>query len=242
MGAAELMLRDFPLLLPEDATLSRYHGFITAHGVDYRVRFTVPAAAAAAVGGGGLAGAALHGPPELCALLEAHGAMAMLEQRLVRAASVHEFFVELRELVERLHSAEPSAGGGGGAAAAATGSLPLTLDPAVYARLVEEISEVGWSRVTRVEEGGGNELRLALELDVDGRVHVLSVALPPSYPAASPRCAAALPQHVELVWSADSKRAHNHLSARSPSTQPRLSLRRAIALTSRVCVPQPARA
>ena len=187
------LLRDFPLLLPEDATLSNYHGFITAHGVDYRVRLTVPK-------GGPLTGATLHGAPELHSLLEAHNAWAMLEQRLARAASVHEFFVELRELVERLHSAHvpPKA-----AAASAASARPLSLDPAVYMRLVEEISEVGWSRVTSVEEGGNNEMHLTLELDVSGRSHVMSIALPPRYPRDPPRCAAALPEHVELAWAAE---------------------------------------
>ena len=152
-------------------------------------------------------GARLHGAPELWALLKAHGAWAMLEQRLMRAASVHEFFVELRELIERLHGAQASldtvtASGDGPAAAAFASSL--SLDPAVYMRLVEEISEVGWSRVTGVEEGGSNELHLTLELDVDGRSHAMSVALPPNYPRDPPRCAAALPEHVELTWAVES--------------------------------------
>ena len=78
MDAEEVsLLRDFPLLLPEDHTFSSYHGFITAHGVDYRVRFSLPKAAAApasaAAAGGALSGARLHGAPELWALLEAHG-------------------------------------------------------------------------------------------------------------------------------------------------------------------------
>ena len=208
MAAAQsAMLRDFPLLLPEDTTLSLYHGFVTVHGHDYRVRFALPAAPSdgaadgvAAAAAPGLAGAALHGPPELWALLEAHGALPMLEQRLVRSGSVHEFFVELRELVERLHrtAAAPSAGNGGAAAV-----LPLAMDAAVYARLVEEVSEIGWSKVTRVEEAGASELHLALELRVSGRAHALSVAFPGGYPSAPPRCAAALPAHVELAWSAD---------------------------------------
>ncbi len=208
MGAEEAsLLRDFPLLLPEDHTLSSYHGFITAHGVDYRVRFSLPKAAAAPASAGGvLSGARLHGAPELWALLEAHGAWGMLEQRLTRAASVHEFFVELRELVERLHGAQVSPDPGSAPAdgpAAAAFASSLSLDPAVYMRLVEEISEVGWSRVTGVEEGGSSELHLTLELDVDGRSHVMSVALPPNYPRDPPRCAAALPEHVELTWAVE---------------------------------------
>jgi hypothetical protein len=204
MAAEEVsLLRDFPLLLPEDNTRTSYHGFITAHGVDYRVRFSLPdAAAPGAAAGGALSGARLHGAPELWALLEAHGAYGMLEQRLARAASVHEFFVELRELVERLHGAQvlPDAGTTPGAAAFATS---LSLEPAVYMRLVEEISEVGWSRVTGVEEGGSNELHLTLELEVNGRSHAMSVALPPNYPQDPPRCAAALPEHVELTWAVE---------------------------------------
>ena len=189
------LLRDFPLLLPEDATRCKYHGFITAHGVDYRVRFTVPK-------GGPPTGATLHGAPELWSLLEAHNAWGMLEQRLARAASVHEFFVELRELVERLHGAHIPPGTAAAAAAAAS-ARPLSLDPAVYMRLVEEISEIGWSRVKTVEEGGNNEMHLTLELDISGRSHVMSVALPAGYPRDPPRCAAALPEHVELAWAAE---------------------------------------
>ena len=199
MAAEEVnLLRDFPLLLPEDSSLSGYHGYITAHGVDYRVRFTLPKAPPdAAAAGGALAGATLHGAPELWSLLEAHNAWAMLEQRLARAASVHEFFVELRELVERLHGAQAPLHAG------ATAGNPLSLDPAMYMRLVEEISEIGWRRVTGVEEGAGNELRLTLDLNVDGRSHVMSAALPPSYPRDPPRCAAALPEYVELTWAAE---------------------------------------
>ena len=204
MSAHELMLRDFPLLLPEDASGASYHGFLTTRGADYRVRFT-GAAPSDSQAGGGMRGAQLHAAPELRALLAAHDAGPMLKQRLARSASAHEFFVELRELIERLHRLgvppDPAADGGGGSG----GPAALSLDAAVYTRLVAEISEVGWGAVTRVEEGAGGELHLALGLrDAAGRGHTVSVALPAGYPAAPPRCAAALPAHVELSWGAGS--------------------------------------
>lgn len=177
-----LLLKDFPCFLPEDGGV-RFHGYITVQGRDYRLRLrgnTGPG------GGADLSNAVLHGDPQLVALLQEHGALPMLSQRLKQASTIHEFLVELREMLERLHRVVPSA--------------PALSFSSLHGRLVEEIEEVGWQHVTSVEEGVG-DLTLGIELsDAAGRRHALSLRLLPDYPLTAPRCSAALPAHVELRW------------------------------------------
>eukprot|EP01048_Picozoa_sp_COSAG05_P009762 COSAG05_NODE_821_length_7122_cov_142.066781_4_plen_396_part_00 len=170
---------DFPCLLPGDHSCS-YHGSIAVQGCDYRVRLCgdpIP-------GGVDLSHATLHGCPKIHSLLEKHNALPVLLQRLQHAKSVHEFVVELREVLERLHRIAP-----------AVPSLG-----ALHERLVDEIIEIGWHSVTQVHEGPG-ELTIGVEvIDVVGRRHSISLRMLPDYPLTAPKCSAALPAHVELRW------------------------------------------
>jgi E3 ubiquitin-protein ligase FANCL len=198
---ALLLLQEFPLLLPEGSH-GVLHGFIQVQGHDYRVRF-VPGGhhyqqhgQGGGGGGGGGGSGTLHGCPALWSALHSLGALVLLEQRLSQSQSAYEFFVELREMLERHHRAPHNA------ADPATPAAAQSLDSAFYMRLVGEINEVGWDCVQRVEEGMLGQLELGVELLVDTRRHPLSMRLPPDYPLSPPICSAALPAHVELRWDA----------------------------------------
>ena len=136
---------------------------------------------------GGAGGARLHGCPRLRTALAGHEVAVL--RRLQHATSVGGFVGELREVLERQLAAD-----------ALAGSLTPALPPAAfYEQLIAEVNGIGWASLCGLSPSL-DELQLTID-DTARRAHVLTLSLPPDYPARSPVARAALPAPFELRWA-----------------------------------------
>ena len=120
--------------------------------------------------------------PTLQHLLAPH--KATLQARLAQSSTAPAFLVELEEVLDGVLRAHPPHAA-----------------PAVrfFSRLLEELDVMGWGQLVALDPSlTALQLRRA---DEHGRQHVVSVTLPPNYPAAPPLCSTELPEPLTLRWS-----------------------------------------
>eukprot|EP00123_Amoebidium_parasiticum_P000065 comp101620_c0_seq1/m.48742 comp101620_c0_seq1/g.48742 ORF comp101620_c0_seq1/g.48742 comp101620_c0_seq1/m.48742 type:complete len:375 (-) comp101620_c0_seq1:48-1172(-) len=188
MAATEIerLTELFPLLVPEDANQRSYAGFICVQDHTYGLRVVLPPSTQS----GSMADARVEGSWELCRVFS--GLETALEQRLRQSASLLDFLLELKDMLEKLHrgsNAEPS-----------------TLPASFYTSLVSELEEVGWHLVSSLDEG-----LMTMELgiaDEGKRPHTLSLRLSPNHPLTPPTCKASLPHPFVPKWTQRSRLSH----------------------------------
>ena len=127
------------------------------------------------------------GAPALegCATLRAalRGQEAAVLRRLQHATSVESFVAELSDLLERQLAQLPVA----------------ALPPAeFYEIVIREIDGVGWSSLISLSPAL-DEVAFSVA-DAGGRLHTLTLSLPPGYPDQPPMASVALPLPFELRW------------------------------------------
>ncbi|CAL8462800.1 g2333 [Coccomyxa elongata] len=129
-----------------------------------------------------LRGAQLKGSRELSDLLE--GCEETIEARLKDSPDVTSFFLELRNLLDKLLRFRP----------------PLEPPSSTfYTGLISEIDEIGWDRLSWLCPNL-SALHVSIA-DTAGRLHLVKVQLPAAYPEVAPLVTAQLPEQVKLpAW------------------------------------------
>ena len=222
------MLNDFPTLLPSAAfftpaasspstptscsPLHHYHGYLPVLSTQYRVDLHLrpsPSPPRKPSQPQPRPSLFLSVDAGLQRLLAPHA--AVVHQRWLQSADVHAFLLDLKDLITHvlLQSSLLSA--------------PLPLSPAFHAAVVEQLEELGWEHLVAADD----DLR-SLQLqarDTDGRAHLLTVQLPPSFPSSAPTVTADLPQPLTFAWpSSPSLRAlHAHFASTLAALSPYFS-------------------
>ncbi|CAG8715984.1 9858_t:CDS:10 [Rhizophagus irregularis] len=146
----------FPLLALADVDGLSYRGFITIKGQELPFEIQLENVKT-------LKNAKLHGSPELKRLLFGHE--KALKQRLEQCSSLTEFFVDLKDLLERIITKEKRE--------------PMP-DESYYSKLLSELDTVGWDKLESIDPSL-KSLTLILN-DSSGRKHKIYISLSFSYP------------------------------------------------------------
>jgi E3 ubiquitin-protein ligase FANCL len=179
---------DFPLLLPVDAALRAWSGFIAVRDAgggtcEYALRLEgLPGLGGGAVDAAApLARAALLPGAPLAALLGA--ALPALQRRLRCARRCADFLLELREAAASALAAAPP---------------PPAQPPAFFAALAAQLGALPPGAVAAVAPDLAHATLRCV--DASGRPHALRVAFPPGYPAHAPALSADMPLPPQLAW------------------------------------------
>ncbi|GES94645.1 E3 ubiquitin-protein ligase FANCL isoform X2 [Rhizophagus clarus] len=160
----------FPLLALADADGLSYRGFITVKGQELPFEIQLE-------NGKSLRNAKLNGSPELKRLLFGHE--KALKQRLEQCPSLTEFFIDLKDLLERIITKEKRE--------------PMP-DESYYSKLLSELDAVGWDKLESLDPSL-KSLTLILN-DSSSRKHKIYITLSFSYPQTP------LTVHIDLPSSA----------------------------------------
>ena len=171
------LLADFPCLVPVDASMSAYAGFIRIKGKEFRIRLASDCSR-------------FDADPDLKRILKPHS--ELLEDRFKLASSAREFLVEVRDMAERAMNKEAKN------ERLMAEDLPSAL---FYERLLNELSDVGWDFVAALGQSMRNvDIKVTDSAD---RCHIISLTLPSIYPQHPPRCVTGLPRPFKLDWGRD---------------------------------------
>ncbi|XP_061481761.1 E3 ubiquitin-protein ligase FANCL [Rhineura floridana] len=170
------LLRECPLLLPQNREGSVYEGFITAQGRDFHIRILLPLDLQ-------LKNARIQCSWHLKNLLD--GYQQILKQRLQHSLDLVSFLVELKTILE--------------VALKKTQELHETPPPDYYAGLIRDIETLGWNKVEFVDPDFST-IRLKAE-DSCGRDHAITLKLNPKYPTEPPDCLVDLPVQFSISWT-----------------------------------------
>lgn len=170
-----------PKLVPLNLQQSVWQGFITVHGHDYQLRIDLPST-------NDIKNARLSGDWKLNEHLQRY--KHIIEQRLNSATNLAAFLLELQTLLDRTmkHSS--------------TGGVDQTLSPALYTKLIGEIDDIGWDRLSSID-ASFQSLQLS-SVDDSGRTHFITINLHPQHPDIAPAFTVDLPSPFELQWSTKS--------------------------------------
>ncbi|XP_072030924.1 E3 ubiquitin-protein ligase FANCL-like [Amphiura filiformis] len=185
-AAKELSLGDvFSVcpLVPLDLHQTIWQGFITVHGEDYQLRLELPSTRK-------LQNARLFGEWKLNHHLERYKHVIM--QRLQSAKDLATFLLELQTLLERTMSKSD-----------VTSTSAQTVSPALYTKLISEIEDIGWDRLSSID-ASFESLQFSA-VDGLGKIHYITINLNSQYPDAVPACSVSLPTPFELQWSSKGK-------------------------------------
>ncbi|XP_063157303.1 E3 ubiquitin-protein ligase FANCL isoform X2 [Candoia aspera] len=170
------LLRECPLLLPQNREKSVYEGFVTAQGRDFHIRILLPEDHQ-------LKNARIQCSWHLKKLL--HGYHLILKQRLQHSSDLVSFMVELKTILE--------------VALKNTEELHAQPPPQYYSGLIGDIETLGWNKVVFIDPGFST-IRLKAE-DSSGRDHQITLKLNPKYPREPPDCLVDLPVEFSFSWT-----------------------------------------
>uniref|UniRef100_G3VYJ7 E3 ubiquitin-protein ligase FANCL n=1 Tax=Sarcophilus harrisii TaxID=9305 RepID=G3VYJ7_SARHA len=178
MAAAEAaLLRQCPLLLPQNLEKTVYEGFISAQGRDFHVRILLPEDLQ-------LKNARILCSWQLKTILD--GYRQILNQRLQYSPDLVSFMMELKMILEvalknkqELYAPPPP--------------------PHYYSCLVEEIETLGWDKLVYVDTSFST-IKLKAK-DTSGREHLITLKLKTKYPTESPDCYVDLPLPFSVSWT-----------------------------------------
>ncbi|XP_074062718.1 E3 ubiquitin-protein ligase FANCL isoform X3 [Macrotis lagotis] len=181
MAAAEAaLLRQCPLLLPQNLEKTIYEGFISAQGRDFHVRILLPEDLQ-------LKNARILCSWQLKTILD--GYHQILSQRLQYSPDLVSFMMELKMLLEvalknkqELYAPPPP--------------------PHYYSCLVEEIETLDWDKLAYVDTSFST-IKLKAK-DTSGREHIITLKLKTKYPAEPPECYVDLPLPFSVTWTPQS--------------------------------------
>lgn len=174
------LLSEFPCLVPCDSSLSSFAGFVRLVGRDYRIRIASDCSR-------------FDADDDLVSLLAP--VTSTLNSRLKNASNPHHFLLEVRDVVETLVSHDGKEGKDKPIKPVETALPPA----AYYERLLAQISTIGWTCVSSLDE----RMRTIdlLVHDNASRSHTIHVALSSDFPSAAPQCITSLPEEFHLDWS-----------------------------------------
>ncbi|XP_043845769.1 E3 ubiquitin-protein ligase FANCL isoform X1 [Dromiciops gliroides] len=187
MAAAEAaLLRQCPLLLPQNPEKTIYEGFISAQGRDFHVRILLPENLQ-------LKNARILCSWQLKTILD--GYHQILNQRLQYSPDLVSFMMELKMILEvalknkqELYAPPPP--------------------PQYYSCLVEEIEALGWDKLAYVDTSFST-IKLKTK-DSSGREHLITLKLKAKYPTESPDCFVDLPLPFSVSWTPQSSLTNIH--------------------------------
>ncbi|XP_065883470.1 E3 ubiquitin-protein ligase FANCL-like isoform X2 [Dysidea avara] len=163
-----------PHLLPSSLSSLSYDGFVNVSGKDFRISISAPN----------------HDRLQdtRCDWHLTHmiqGYQHVIQKLLQQSKDLSEFIVEFKSLLNRVADCHHV--------------VKQTPPPSYYQQLIEEINELGWDRVSYIDEGF-TTIKISCR-DSSNREHVLTVHLPEKYPSSPPMCVADLPVAFEPEWS-----------------------------------------
>ncbi|XP_015276690.1 PREDICTED: E3 ubiquitin-protein ligase FANCL [Gekko japonicus] len=170
------LLRECPLLLPQNREKSVYEGFVTAQGKDFHIRILLPVDLQ-------LKNARIQCSLQLKKVLS--GYQQILKQRLQHSSDLVSFMVELKTVLE--------------AALKNTREFqsPALPPPQHYSGLIRDIETLGWNKVVFVDPTF-TTIKLKAE-DSCGRHHQITLKLNPKYPTEPPDCLVDLPVQFTVL-------------------------------------------
>ncbi|XP_023602426.1 E3 ubiquitin-protein ligase FANCL isoform X2 [Myotis lucifugus] len=181
MEAAEAsLLRQFPLLLPQNRAKTVYEGFITAQGRDFHLKILLPEDLQ-------LKNARLLCSWKLRTIL--CGYHQIIQQRMKHSPDLLSFMMELKMVLEvalknkqEIHALPPP--------------------PLFYSSLIEEIGILGWDNLVYADSCFST-IKLKAE-DASGREHLITLKLKAKYPVESPDCFVDFPVSFSVSWTPQS--------------------------------------
>lgn len=187
MSEMASMSSAFPLLLPLDASQLKYDGFIQVKDKEFRLRIELPPDK-------NLKSLRLFGEWQLVHHLR--GCEDLLQTRLQSVPDVTTFLVELQNILQsRLDDAEtPEI------------TFETLTDTSVFQRVIQDIDEVGWHRVTYIDSSFFKFHFTST--DSEKREHRLQVNISSKYPYEAPDCTVDLPCTFVPQWSEKSSLKH----------------------------------
>ncbi|XP_054846321.1 E3 ubiquitin-protein ligase FANCL [Eublepharis macularius] len=175
------LLRECPLLLPQNREKSVYEGFVTAQGTDFHIRILLPLDLQ-------LKNARIQCSWQLKKVLG--GYQQILKKRLQHSLDLVSFMVELKTVLEvALKNTRELQ----------SSTLP---PPQHYSSLIRDIEALGWDKVVFVDPSF-RTIKLKAE-DSCGRHHQITLKLNPKYPAEPPDCLVDLPGQFAVSADAQS--------------------------------------
>ncbi|XP_004867304.1 E3 ubiquitin-protein ligase FANCL isoform X2 [Heterocephalus glaber] len=174
------LLRQFPLLLPQNRTKTVYEGFISAQGRDFHLRILLPEDLQ-------MKNARLLCSWRLKTIL--NGYHQIVEQRMQHAPDLKSFMIELKMILE----------------VALKNRQELCVQPPpsqFYSVLIEEIGTLGWDKLVYVDTCFST-IKVKAE-DSSGREHLITVKLKAKHPAESPDCFVDFPVPFSVSWTPQS--------------------------------------
>ncbi|XP_055099336.2 E3 ubiquitin-protein ligase FANCL isoform X3 [Symphalangus syndactylus] len=156
------LLRQCPLLLPQNRSKTVYEGFISAQGRDFHLRIVLPEDLQ-------LKNARLLCSWQLRTILS--GYHQIVQQRMQHSPDLMSFMMELKMLLEVALKNRQEL-------------YALPPPPQFYSSLIEEIGTLGWDKLVYADTCFST-IKLKAE-DASGREHLITLKLKAKYPAESP--------------------------------------------------------
>ncbi|XP_060024975.1 E3 ubiquitin-protein ligase FANCL isoform X1 [Lagenorhynchus albirostris] len=204
------LLRQFPLLIPQNRAKTVYEGFISAQGRDFHLKILLPKDLQ-------LRNARLLCSWQLKAIL--NGYHHVVQQRMQHSPDLTSFLVELKMVLLDLRvSTELGSFALEVALKNKKELYVLPPPPQFYSSLIEEIGTLGWDKcsimILNMLMPSSNEklvyvdtcfstIKLKAE-DASGREHLITVKLKAKYPAESPDCIVDFPVSFSVPWTPQS--------------------------------------
>uniref|UniRef100_F7I100 FA complementation group L n=1 Tax=Callithrix jacchus TaxID=9483 RepID=F7I100_CALJA len=174
------LLRQFPLLLPQNRSKTVYEGFISAQGRDFHLRIMLPEDLQ-------LKNARLLCSWQLRTIL--NGYHQIVQQRMRHSLDLMSFMMELKMLLEVALKNRQEL-------------YALPPPPQFYSSLIGEIGTLGWDKLVYVDTSF-KTIKLKAE-DASGRKHLITLKLKAKYPAESPDCFVDFPVSFSASWTPQS--------------------------------------
>eukprot|EP01095_Lingulamoeba_sp_RSL-Kostka_P012518 TRINITY_DN4984_c1_g1_i2.p1 TRINITY_DN4984_c1_g1~~TRINITY_DN4984_c1_g1_i2.p1 ORF type:complete len:378 (-),score=52.25 TRINITY_DN4984_c1_g1_i2:8-1141(-) len=171
----------FPLLVPENDELDTFSGFIEIE--QYSIPFRIE------IEKGNLQNSKIQSSSELVELLDGIGGIDLLYSRLKNSNSLSNFFLELKDLIERAIKYQKSN----------TNALLKTPVSSykLSTRLISDLDGL-WDNIEWVHPSL-TSIHISFH-DGNNRKHVVEINLPDNYPIEPPLCNVAFPRVVEFNW------------------------------------------
>uniref|UniRef100_A0A5F9DVV4 E3 ubiquitin-protein ligase FANCL n=1 Tax=Oryctolagus cuniculus TaxID=9986 RepID=A0A5F9DVV4_RABIT len=194
-GTEASLLRQFPLLLPQNRAKTVYEGFISAQGRDFHLRILLPEDLQ-------MKNARLLCSWQLKTIL--NGYHQIVQQRMQHSPDLMSFMMELKMILAMVQEILKK-----GVALKNSQEIPvLTSPPQFYSSLIEEIGTLGWDKLVYVDSCFST-IKLKAE-DASGREHLLTLKLKAKYPAESPDCFVDFPVPFPVSWTPQSSLVSIH--------------------------------
>ncbi|XP_072164719.1 E3 ubiquitin-protein ligase FANCL-like [Diadema setosum] len=169
------------VLIPQNLDRTVWMCIIKVQGEEHQIHLELPLDKC-------LHGARVWGDWRLERHLRKH--RKMIQSRLKSATDPENFIRELCSLLEASKKKGCKTG---------MPLLKLADDSALYSRIVQEVGDIGWERVSDID-ADFKRLEL-LSKEISGTTHTIKIQLHQQYPSVAPTCCTNLPGDFELHWN-----------------------------------------